>query len=74
MTERALGEMMTADLSDLDLVAVMIDGVRFAEHLCVVALGISLNGTTARRGGGRNRERHGRAGASHGPAWSVASM
>jgi transposase-like protein len=45
MTERALEEMMHADLSGLDLVALMIDGVHFAEHLCVVALGITIDGT-----------------------------
>ena len=45
MTERALGEMMSADLTGLDLVALMIDGVHFAEHCCVVALGIALDGT-----------------------------
>jgi transposase-like protein len=45
MTERALDEMMHADLSELDLVALMIDGVHFAEHLCVVALGITIDGT-----------------------------
>jgi hypothetical protein len=45
MTERALAEMMNADLSGLDLVAIMIDGVHFAEHLCVVALGITSDGT-----------------------------
>src|ERR1019366_5503927 len=45
MTERALGELMGADLAELDLVAIMIDGVHFAEHLCVVALGISIDGT-----------------------------
>jgi putative transposase len=45
MTERALDELMHADLSELDLVALMIDGVHFAEHLCVVALGISIDGT-----------------------------
>ena len=44
-TETALAEMMAADLSDLDLVAVMVDGVHFADHLCVVALGIGLDGT-----------------------------
>ena len=43
-TERALDEMMRADLSGLDLVAIMIDGVHFAEHLCVVALGIGIDG------------------------------
>ena len=44
MTERALNEMMHADLSELDLVAVMADGVHFGEHLCVVALGITIDG------------------------------
>jgi transposase-like protein len=29
----------------LDLVALMIDGVHFGEHLCVVALGIGVDGT-----------------------------
>jgi transposase-like protein len=45
MTERALDELMHADLSELELVALMIDGVHFAEHLCVVALGITIDGT-----------------------------
>ena len=45
LTERALGEMMTGDLSGLDLVALMIDGVHFADHCCVVALGIGIDGT-----------------------------
>jgi len=36
---------MAADLSGLDLVALMVDGVGFAEHLCVVALGIGIDGT-----------------------------
>lgn len=44
-TETALAELMSADLSGLDLVALMVDGVRFAEHCCVVALGIGLGGT-----------------------------
>ena len=30
---------------ELDLVALMIDGVHFGEHLCVVALGIGIDGT-----------------------------
>ena len=45
MTERALDEMMRSDLSTLELVALMIDGVHFGHHLCVVALGISIDGT-----------------------------
>lgn len=44
-TETALAEMLAADLSGLDLVALMIDGVHFADHLCVVALGIGIDGT-----------------------------
>jgi putative transposase len=43
-TEKALGELMTADLSTLDLVALMVDGVHFAGHCCVVALGIGIDG------------------------------
>ena len=45
MTEHALADLLAADLSDLDLVAIMIDGVHFADHLCVVALGIDIEGT-----------------------------
>lgn len=45
MTETALGELLAAPLGDLDLVALMIDGVHFGEHLCVVALGIGIDGT-----------------------------
>ncbi len=44
MTEHALADLLAADLSGLDLVAVMVDGVYFAEHLCVVALGIDIDG------------------------------
>jgi putative transposase len=44
-TERALAELLAADLSELDLVALMVDGIRVAEHCCVVALGITLDGT-----------------------------
>ena len=44
MTETALAELLSQDLSGLDLVAVMIDGVHFAESCCVVALGIGIDG------------------------------
>jgi transposase-like protein len=43
-TERTLAELMDADLSELDLVALMVDGVHFAAHTCVVALGIGIDG------------------------------
>ncbi len=45
MTETALGDLLAADLSGLDLVAFMVDGVHFAESCCVVALGIGVDGT-----------------------------
>ena len=44
MTETALAELLAADLSGLDLVALMIDGVHFAETCCIVALGIDIDG------------------------------
>ena len=44
MTETALADLLAADLTGLDLVAIMIDGVHFADHLCVVALGIGIDG------------------------------
>jgi putative transposase len=44
-TEHALAELMSADLSGLDLVAFMVDGVHFADHVCIVALGVTVDGT-----------------------------
>ncbi|MEV4018222.1 transposase [Nonomuraea angiospora] len=44
-TEHALADLRSADLSHLDLVALMIDGVHFGEHTCIVALGIGIDGT-----------------------------
>ena len=43
-TETALAALLAADLSGLDLVALMVDGVHFGEHTCVVALGIDIDG------------------------------
>jgi putative transposase len=45
MTETALAELLAADLSGLDLVALMIDGVHFGESVCIVALGVDIDGT-----------------------------
>ena len=44
-TEHALAELLAQDLSTLDLVALMVDGIKVAERTCVVALGITLDGT-----------------------------
>ena len=43
-TETALDELMSADLSGLDLVVLMVDGVVFAGHMAVVAMGIDIDG------------------------------
>jgi putative transposase len=43
-TTTALADLMAADLSGLDLVAFMVDGVHFGNHVCVVALGITIDG------------------------------
>jgi putative transposase len=43
-TETALADLLAADLSGLDLVALMVDGVHFGEHICIVALGIDIDG------------------------------
>jgi transposase-like protein len=44
-TKSALKNLLAAGLSTVDLVAVMVDGVHFGEHCCVVALGIGVDGT-----------------------------
>jgi putative transposase len=44
-TNKALAELMARDLSGLEVAALMIDGVHFAEHCCVVALAICADGT-----------------------------
>jgi putative transposase len=43
-TEHALAELLAADLTGLDLVALLVDGIQVAEHTCVVALGITIDG------------------------------
>jgi hypothetical protein len=45
MTHTALADLMRADLGGLDLVCLLVDGVHFGEHTCVVALGIGIDGT-----------------------------
>src|SRR5829696_3111322 len=45
MTQAALADLLATDLSGLDLVCLMVDGFHFAEHCCVVALGIASDGT-----------------------------
>jgi putative transposase len=58
-TEHALAELLAQDLSALDLVALLVDGIRVADHCCVVAL---ASPSTAPRSRSpwprRHRERH----------------
>ncbi|HEY5013106.1 MAG TPA: IS256 family transposase [Acidimicrobiia bacterium] len=44
-TQAGLDELMSRDLSELKLAALMLDGVHFAETCCVVALAICTDGT-----------------------------
>lgn len=44
-TQRELDQLMSRDLSGLDIALLMLDGVHFAEQCCVVALAISADGT-----------------------------
>jgi hypothetical protein len=44
-TETALAELLARDLSGLSVAAMMIDGLHIAEHLMVVALAITTDGT-----------------------------
>ena len=44
-TRQALEELMARDLTDVEVAALMVDGVNVAEHCCVVALAICTDGT-----------------------------
>jgi transposase-like protein len=44
-TERALAELMTRDLSGVEVTVVMIDGIEIAAQCCVVALVITTDGS-----------------------------
>jgi transposase-like protein len=44
-TGHALAELLAQDLTGLELVALLVDGIRVAEHCWVVALGITIDGT-----------------------------
>ena len=69
-TGTALADLLAAPLGELDLVALMIDGVHFGEHLCVVALGIGIDGTQASARAGRRFHREHQRG--HRPAHRAA--
>ena len=43
-TQRRLAELMRRDFTGLALVAVTIDGVHFADHVVLAAVGIESNG------------------------------
>jgi putative transposase len=43
-TEHALAELLAQDLTAVDLVALLVGGIRVAGHTCAVALGITIGG------------------------------
>ena len=47
-TQRRLAELMRRDLSGLKPVALLIDGVQFAEHVVLTAVGIDVGGENIR--------------------------
>jgi hypothetical protein len=65
-TQRRLSELMRLDLSGLALVALMLDGVHFTEHVVLAAVGIEWQRQKARIGvaGRSHRERRGLQGAA----------
>ena len=56
-TQRRLAELMQRDLSGLRLVALLIDGVHFAEHVVLAAVGIDVDGEKHSAGTARRRDR-----------------
>lgn len=44
-TKKRLGDLMRRDLSKLDILVLMIDGVHFEDHVVLAALGITADGT-----------------------------
>ncbi len=44
-TATQLAELMSRDLSELEFVVLMLDGVHYAEQCCVIALAITVDGT-----------------------------
>jgi transposase-like protein len=43
-TQRKLAELLGRDLSELELVAIFVDGIELGDHCCVVALGVDAQG------------------------------
>ncbi len=52
-TKRKLAELVGWDLSELDLLALFLDGIETEEHTIVVALGSTPTATSTRSGSGR---------------------
>ena len=56
-TRTALAELLSRDLSGLDVKVLMVDGEHLAERCCVVALAITADGPRSRSGCGTGRRR-----------------
>ena len=72
-TEHALADLLAADLTGLDLMVLLVDGIRVAEHTCVVALGIMLDATRSRLPWPRARPRTPRWPVTCWPACAIAA-
>ncbi len=77
-TETALAELLAAARSTLDLMTVMVDGVHFGEHTCVVALGIDIDGTkhplSLVAGSTENAQKRSRSATGQAPSTVAAKM
>jgi hypothetical protein len=71
-TERKLGELMSRELSGLVLVALMIDGVHFGEHLVLAAVGLMRAAINTYWDCAKARPRTPRPGGPCSPIWSSA--
>ena len=70
-TQAGLDELMSRDLSELKLAALMLDGVHFAEACCVVALAILSTAPRCRSGCGWVTPRTRPSSPHSWPIWSI---
>ena len=71
-TQRKLAELMSRDLRRLALVALLIDGVHFGEHVVLAAVGVESTATSTCWGCARARPRTPRPARRCWPIWSSA--
>lgn len=72
-TKKALEALMARDLTDLDVATLMVDGVNFAEHCCVVAWPSAPMEPRCRWGCGWAIRRTRPSSPTSWPTWSIAA-